>query len=143
MSTRPYGLTMPSRSHEVRRVLLQTIAEVAGYRLGLTLPNGRRPDVLRLHVNRPALFLGEAKHTEGPSNVCSIDRLRAYLDCLHPFCRRDVGSLLAIAHPRGLERAWRDRVDWLCQDVLIDGFVRSKNVTPTTTVTFVTFGLGS
>lgn len=132
--------TTPSRSHETRRVLLQTIADVAGYRLEMSLPDGRRPDVLRLHVARPGLFLGEAKHTEGPSDLCSVDRLRGYLDWLLPLCQRDVGCVLAVAHPRGLGRAWRDRMDWLCQDVPIGGAIGSTNVTPITTVTFVVFG---
>ena len=133
----------PSRSHEERRGVLETIAEAAGYRLELHLPNDKRPDVLRLHVDRTGLFLGEAKHTEGPSDSCSVDRLRVYLDCLLPLMRRNVIGLLAIAHPCGLGRAWRDRLDWLRQETPICGAVRSKNVTPTTTVTFVAFGLDS
>ena len=133
--------TTPSHSHEARRVLLQTIADAAGYRLEMLLPDGRRPDVLRIHVDRPGLFLGEAKHTEGPSDLYSVDRLRCYLDWLLPLYQRDVGSVLAVAHPRSLGRAWRDRVAWLCQDVPIDGVVGSTNVTPITTVTFVAFGL--
>ena len=127
---------IPSRSHEVRRVLLETIADAAGYRLKSRFPDGKRPDVLRLHVNRTGLFLGEAKHTEGPTESCSVDRLRVYLDWLVPLCRQNVGSLLAIAHPRGLGRAWRDRVGWLLQDAQIEGFVESKAVTSNTTVTF-------
>lgn len=131
----------PSRSHEERRSVLLTIAEAAGYRLEFRFPNDRRPDVLRLHVDRTGLFLGEAKHTEGPSDSCSIDRLRVYLDCLLPLVRRDVGGLLAIAHPRGLGRAWQYRLGWLCEDALIGGTVGSKSVTSTTTVTFVALGL--
>lgn len=71
--------TVPSRTHETRRRLLETIAGTAGYRLDMYLPDGRRPDVLRLHVDRPGLFLGEAKHTEGPSDLDSTDRIRHYL----------------------------------------------------------------
>ena len=129
----------PSRAHEARRILLQTIAEAAGYRLGMSLPDGRRPDVLRLHVGRPGLFLGEAKHSEGPSDFSSIDRLRHYLGWLAPLHQRGVCSILAVAHPCGLGRAWRDRVDWLCQDMGIKGVVGSTNVTLVTTVTSVVF----
>ena len=42
---------MPSRSDEVPRVLSETIADAAGYRLEIRLPNGNRPDVLSLHAN--------------------------------------------------------------------------------------------
>ena len=132
--------TIPSRAHETRRVLLETIADAAGYRIEMSLPDGRLPDVLRLHVDRPGLFLGEAKHTEGPSDFSSIDRLRHYLGWLVPLRQRDVGSVLAVAHPRGLGHAWQNRVDWLCQDLRIEGVVGSTNVTPVTTVTFVVSG---
>ena len=132
----------PSRSHEERRRVLETASEAAGYRLDFRLPNLYRPDVLRLHVDRTGLFLGEAKHSEGPSDSCSVDRLRVYLDCLLPLFRRGVGGLLAIAHPCCQGRAWRNRLVWVCQDVPVVGAVGSKDVTPTTTVTFVALGTG-
>ena len=133
-------LTVPSRTHEGRRVLLETIADAAGYRLAMSLPDGRRPDVLRLHVDRIGLFLGEAKHTERPYDLDSVDRLRHYLGWLAPSCQLAVCCVLAIAHPHGLGRPWRDRVDWLCQDLRIERVVGSTSVTPATTVTFVVFG---
>lgn len=132
--------TTPSAAHETRRVLLETVADVAGYRLTMPLPDGRRPDVLRVHVDRAGLFLGEAKHTEGPCDLDSADRLRDYLSWLVPPCERAVGSVLAVAHPCGLGRPWRHRVDWLCQGLGIERFVGSTDVTPSTTVTFVVFG---
>ena len=131
---------IPSRAHETRLALLETIADAAGYRLTMPLPDGRRPDVLRVHVARAGLFLGEAKHTEGPGDLHSVDRLRDYLRWLVPPCERAVGSILAVAHPRGLGHPWRQRVDWLCQGLGIERVVGSTNVTPSTTVTFVVFG---
>ena len=97
--------------------------------------------MLRLHLDQTGLFLGEAKHTEGPSDPCSIDRLRVYLDYLLPDFRQEVGGVLAIAHPCGLGTAWRDRLEWLRQDAPISGVVGSRGVTSTTTVTFVSLGL--
>ena len=133
----------PSRAHELRCVVLETIAEAAGYRLKIRFRDRRRPDVLRLHLDRAGLFLGEAKHTEGPSDPCSIDRLRVYLDCLLPHFSQEVGGVLVIAHPCGLSTAWRDRLEWLRQEAPIRGVVGSRGVTLTTTVTFVALGLDS
>ena len=133
-------VTVPSRAHEMRCVLLETIADAAGYRLTMPLPDGRRPDVLRVHLDRARLFLGEAKHTEAPDDFKSIDRLRHYLGWLGPVCQRAVGSVLAVAHPRGLGCPWRNRVEWLCQDLPFESVVGSARVTPVTTVTFVVFG---
>ena len=137
-SSRP--TIVPSRTHEARRVLLETVADIAGYRLELCLPDGKRPDVLRLHINRQDLFVGEAKHAEGPDDLNSIDRLRHYLGWLFPLYERGVGSILAVAHPSGLERAWRDRIGWLCWDLRLAGTTRSASATPGTTVTFAVFG---
>lgn len=132
-------LSNPSHSHEVRRILLETMAGIAGYHLKLRLQERRQPDVLRLHVGRESVFLGEAKHTEGPSNLGSVDRLRVYLDWLLPLCSPGTGGILAIAHPRGLGQPWRQRVDWLLKGVQLGGLVKSRNVALTTTITFVVF----
>ena len=133
-------VTVPSRAHETRRVLLETIADAAGYRLTMPLPDGRRPDVLRLHLDRTRLFLGEAKHTEGPDDFKSVDRLCHYLGWLVPVCDRALGSVLAVAHPRGLAHAWRVRLESLCSDLPFGRVVASASVAPVTTVTFVVFG---
>lgn len=130
----------PTRAHESRRTLLETVADTAGYRLPMPLPDGRRPDVLRVHVDRASLFVGEAKHTEGPYDLASTDRLRHYVSWVAPLWTRGVGNILAVAHPSGLERPWRDRMDWLCQDLAAEHVVGSAPVTGCTTVTFVVFG---
>ena len=131
---------VPSRVHETRRVLLETVADAAGYRLPMPLPDGRRPDVLRLHIDRAGFFLGEAKHTEGPDDFKSLDRLRHYLGWLLPLCPRAVRSVLAVAHPRSLGSPWRERVAWLCQGLPLGRVVGSVRVTPLTTVTCVVLG---
>lgn len=126
----------PSRAHEERRLLLETVAMAAGFRLQLTLPDGRRPDVLRLHMHGSSVFLGEAKHTEGPNDLRSCDRLRHYVDWLNRFRDRR-GVLLAVAHPRGLGDRWRDQVAWLCEEFGLQESVRSRVLTLTTTVTYL------
>jgi len=130
----------PTRAHELRRTLLETVADAAGYCLTMPLPDGRRPDVLRVHVDRKSLFVGEAKHTEGPHDLDSTDRLRHYLGWLVPLYEGTVGNILAVAHPSGLGHLWRHRIDWLCQDLKPERMVGSEAVTGSTTVTFVVFG---
>ena len=127
----------PSHAHEERRQGLETIAMAAGYRLEMRFPGGKRPDVLRLHTQGSSVFLGEAKHTEGPSDLHSVDRLRHYLDWLVGFSRRKGRIVLAVAHARGLGDRWRDRVAWLCEEVCIEGAVESRVLTRTTTVTYL------
>ena len=106
----------------------------------MSLPDGSFPDVLRLHVDRRRLFLGDAKHTERPSDLSSIDRLRHYISWLVVLRRRDIGSVLAVAHPRGLGRApGRIASTGICRDVRLGGVVEATDVTAVTTVTFVAF----
>lgn len=127
----------PSPAHEKRRLLLETVAMAAGFRLQLTLPDGKRPDVLRLHVHGSSVFLGEAKHTEGPDDPRSCDRLHHYVDRLNRFREQQGSVLLAVAHPRGLRGRWRNRVAWLCEEFGLEKSVRSRVLTLTTTVTYV------
>jgi hypothetical protein len=46
--------------------------------LGGSLPDGRRPDVLRADSRRRALFVGDAKHSESPGNRETQARLLGY-----------------------------------------------------------------
>jgi hypothetical protein len=79
-----YPLRIPSLTHEARRALLKTLADVAGFRIEANFPSDDRPDVLRRLVNGRGLFLGEAKYSEGPSNMASVARLDRYLGWLLP-----------------------------------------------------------
>lgn len=68
-------------SHESRRQFLDSLAVLIGCheQLGATLPDGLRPDVLRISTARRLLFLGEAKHSESPRNRYTVERLRSYV----------------------------------------------------------------
>lgn len=70
----------PSDDHEARRELLDAIAILAGFTLTFpgALPDGRRPDVLRVSLTRSGLFVGDAKATESPGNSDTVARLLAY-----------------------------------------------------------------
>lgn len=108
-----YPLRIPSLTHEARRALLQTLADVAGFRIEANFPSDDRPDVLRRLVNGRGLFLGEAKYSEGPSNMASVARLDRYLGWLLPVQQSGGCAVLAVAHPTGLEAAWCARLVWL------------------------------
>ena len=105
----------PSRAHETRRTFPENIGDAGGVHPTNVAARtaGARPAVLRVYVDRAGLFLGKAHG--GTVRPDSADRLRDYLRWLLPPCERTVGSVLAVAHPRGLGRPWRHCVDWLCQ----------------------------
>lgn len=137
----PARFTNPSRTHEARRTLLQTAARAAGYHLRFSLPDGTFPDVLTLHIRHGGLFIGEAKHTERPSDVRSVDRLAHYLGWLVELRPPGALSVLAVAHPPPWREAWRDRLDWLLdRELPTERGVCSSDVTSMTTVTFMLFG---
>jgi hypothetical protein len=108
-----YPLRIPSFTHEARRAHLQTLADVAGFRIEVHFPSDDRPDVLRRLVNGRGVFLGEAKYSEGPSNMASVARLDRYLGWLLPVQQSGGSAVLAVAHSQGLEAAWRARLVWL------------------------------
>jgi hypothetical protein len=59
---------------------LDLIASLAGFAERLDrLPDGARPDVLRVSVRSGRLFIGEAKETERPSDPGVIRRLQGYM----------------------------------------------------------------
>src|SRR5438132_1514167 len=68
----------PSRTHEYRRGVLDSLAILAGFEIELTLPDGSRPDVARVSVQWSRVFLGDAKHSESPADEAVICRLRRY-----------------------------------------------------------------
>ena len=137
----PGTFANPGRAHEARRTLLKTVARIAGYRLNFALPDGMFPDVLTLHIRHGGLFIGEAKHTERPSDVRSVDRLARYLGWLVELRPPASLSVLAVAHPPCWRAAWCDRLDWLLDRQLAAEYrVCSSDVTSMATVTFALFG---
>lgn len=68
-------------AHELRVRFLDTMAVLAGCNesLGAQLPDGRRPDVMRVDASRGLLFIGDAKDTESSGCTATRARLREYL----------------------------------------------------------------
>lgn len=133
----------PSDCHERRRVLLEAVADIAGYSLDFRFLNGKRPDVLRLHLNRSGIFLGEAKHTEQPSNLDSTDRLRIYFDSVLQLAQNDLKCIIAVAHRPALTKSWLNRLNWLCHDTPMHSLSTSTTISANTSVTFLTVGIGA
>ena len=79
--------------HERRTRFLEIVADLIGCLepIGGEFPDGRRPDVLRIHTERGVLFIGDAKHTETPGCHETRVRLAAYLQWLRAHVRRSAG----------------------------------------------------
>lgn len=74
-------MSEPSAAHEYRVQLLETLSSLVGCHedIGNELPNGSRPDVVRLDRKRRLLFFGDAKDTETPGNRDTQARLYRYI----------------------------------------------------------------
>jgi hypothetical protein len=106
----------PSEQHERRVDLLDDLAISAGFwcRSVGSLPNGVRPDVFRYHPRTYALFIGDAKETEAPTNLATQSRLFTYLRLIaNPAVFRH-GSIFAVCFGRVVDRPkWKHVVQHL------------------------------
>ena len=84
--------------HDQRSRILESIATLSGFDLrGLgRLPDGRKPDVLRISESSGAVFLGEAKDTEKPNNKDTVRRLFLYMLWFKVISSHQFGSIFAI-----------------------------------------------
>lgn len=98
----------PSVVHEDRAHTLAAMATLAGYVIGIdALPDGSRPDVLRVRPGDDSLFVGDAKATETAGNVDTATRLARYVSFLIRY--RYAGGSGAMA----LAVSPADRYGWL------------------------------
>lgn len=94
-----------SRSHELRRVELETFAHHLGFHLPVVFPDGSVPDVALMNSERRALFIGDAKHTERPTSRATHARLSVYFSWLGSACRLGP-NLFALAYPPRFGSGW-------------------------------------
>jgi hypothetical protein len=95
----------PSELHEARVEMLGTLATLCGYEDGPdVLPDGTRPDVLRVRQQDRSLFIGDAKATETAGNRETFERLSHYALALGEWTRRGHDGVLALAVET--EAAW-------------------------------------
>lgn len=108
-----HGAASPSgrRRHDERAEFLACLATMLGCweEVGGELPDGRRPDVLRVDSRRNVLFVGDAKHTEGPSCSATLGRLQEYLRWASVHVRRRDGiAVFAVCFGRS-----QDETGWV------------------------------
>ena len=110
-----------STEHDRKAKFLDTLATLIGCRetVGGWLPDGRRPDVLRLDSKRSVLFIGEAKDTESPGFRATQARLQRYLSWLSAHVARVKGmGIFAVCFRRESDsRNWVETVLYLGHEV--------------------------
>ena len=67
--------------HDGKVKLLDTLAILLGCRENLNgqLPDGKRPDIIRVNSKQGILFIGDGKNTESPNSQETQSRLLVYL----------------------------------------------------------------
>src|SRR5579875_789477 len=96
----------PGPVHEERVRTLEALATLAGFLTELPgLPDGRRPDVVRVCVRHRRLFLGEAKDSEGPGDQEALTRLMRYVAWSQEAGRHG-SALLVVCCGRSSARRW-------------------------------------
>lgn len=75
--------------HDEKVRVLSVLAALIGCHetMGGQLPDGRRPDILRISTKDRILFLGDAKHTESPRCTATQARLLTYLHWFSSYTR--------------------------------------------------------
>lgn len=110
----------PHNPHETRVAFLHTLATLAGCHTvyGSALPDGRRPDVLRLNRWRNILFIGDGKDSESPRCNATLARLAGYFLWLRVHVRNRGGAaMFAICFGNRRHReAWLSTLTRLAAD---------------------------
>ena len=123
-----------SRSHALRQADLETFAQHLGFHIPFVLPDDRMPDVLLAHVQARRVFVGDAKHTESPSDPATRARLLAYLNWSASVEARSDGYF-AIAHTPGFSAEWIEAIKELTAEAgIVAGLPWTKRLNVTTEV---------
>jgi hypothetical protein len=107
--------------HDSLVVVLDTVAILCGIceRLPLnSLPDGSRPDVLRLDRQRKILFIGDAKNRETSGNRATQLRLRTYLRWIAAFLWRGRCGVFSLCFEHAaLATGWVDTMLMLTNEL--------------------------
>ena len=108
-------------AHDEKVEFLDAFAVLAGYKehYGQSLPDGKRPDVLRVDTQNRLLFIGDAKNTEGPHCRETQVRLLRYLRWLAAYVKREASTgVFALCFGNVLAaQGWVDTVSLLSREV--------------------------
>jgi hypothetical protein len=125
--------------HEERRDTLTAIGMLAGFNVPLrTLPDGKVPDVALVSLSNGALLIGDAKHSEGPNDPASQDRLAAYLAWLRRDRPTRCADIFAVCHPPGQDAAWAAAIGLLAARAgVVSRSPQSAIVGPTSALSWI------
>lgn len=108
-------------THDSRVEFLDTLAVLlrCTESVGSQLPDGCRPDVLRMDIDRNILFIGDAKVTELPGCKQSQVRLLRYLRWLSAHIDRPTAfGLFAICFGRMIDaEGWLSTISCLAREI--------------------------
>lgn len=108
-------------THDSRVEFLDTLAVLlrCTESVGFQLPDGCRPDVLRMDIDRNILFIGDAKVTESPGCKQSQVRLLRYLRWLSAHIDRPKAfGLFAICFGRRIDaEGWLSTISSLAHEI--------------------------
>jgi hypothetical protein len=129
----------PSPMHEERRQTLTAIGMLAGFNVPLlTLPDGKVPDVALVSLSNGALLIGDAKHSEGPNDPASQDRLAIYLTWLRRDRPTKRADIFAVCHPPGQGTAWTAAINLLAARAgVVTGNPQTGIVGPTSALSWI------
>lgn len=107
--------------HNSRALFLDTLALLLGCKgsIGGMLPDGRRPDVLRIDKEHEILFIGDAKNTEAPCFKESQIRLFGYLRWLaaHVTKENRIGLFAICFGEKADSAGWEQTVLMLAREI--------------------------
>jgi len=110
-----------SNIHDSNVRFLDTLAILAGCKehISSSLPDGRRPDVIRVNRKRRILFIGEGKNTESPGCLNTQERLWEYLRWFSAhLCSEGSLGIIAICFKNDLDdNGWIETITSLSRDM--------------------------
>lgn len=131
-------------AHERKVEFLDTLAVLMGCeeKMGGTLPDGRRPDVLRLDSRRWILFIGDAKHSESPGDRETQARLLRYVRWLSAHLTNGGSGVFAVCFGKDADAdAWVATLAMLGHEAGIEPSKRGvERFEPGLTVVWSAFG---
>ena len=132
-------MSAPGALHQAREQVLADVAALAGFYIDVVFAEGQRPDIVRLHHQRPALLVGDAKATESPSCEATRSRLTRYFRTGRNWSDAGFGIRVALCHGPADPERWARLLRCAADDAQCRriGAVDNACIDANTTVTWV------